>query len=172
MDDLSTFLPKASQRYVVVADASAVPDKRSVRVNRFAHPHRKEMVGSTRNSNDSLLYCKLKAACPEGHISSLTLICPIAWEFGGVVAALLVVRARKGWRCAVALMHAKEAALHGQCTRCSEGLRKLCAGKSDREIGLRRELTPSTRKAHTKNHDSDNKVHGDADVNKSDDGAK
>eukprot|EP00665_Eupelagonemidae_sp_cell47_P001560 gene1560-biopygen12472 len=40
-------------------------------------------------------------------------------------------------------------------------------------IGLRRELTPSTRKAHTRNHDSDNnKVHGNADVNKNDDGAK
>ena len=51
-------------------------------------------------------------------------------------AALLVVRARKGWRCAVALLHAKEAALHGQCTSCSEGLRKLCARKRDREIGV------------------------------------
>ena len=40
-------------------------------------------------------------------------------------------------------------------------------------IGLRRELTQSTRKAHTRNHDSDdNKVHGNADVNENDDGAK
>ena len=40
-------------------------------------------------------------------------------------------------------------------------------------IGLRRELTPSTRKAHTENNDGDiNKFHGNADVNKSNDGAK